>query len=145
MYALLAFLAALAATATAKTVVINVGQSGLTFSPDSNTADVGDTLEFHFFGSIHSAVQGDFATPCQMSASGFDSGTIDNGADGSVSPPTNCSSGFAKTDELTGQRIPSHGHGHESDLVLLWHTRPLSERDGRRNQCPVLRGLSCFL
>lgn len=81
--------AALAATATAKTVVIDVGQSGLTFSPDSSTADVGDTLEFHFFGSIHSAVQGDFATPCQMSASGFDSGPINNQADGSVSSPIN--------------------------------------------------------
>lgn len=78
-------LLALAAAATAKTVVINVGQSGLSFSPDSSTASVGDTLEFHFFGSIHSAVQGDFSTPCQMSSSGFDSGTINNKADGSVS------------------------------------------------------------
>jgi len=43
-------------------------------------------LEFHFFGSIHTAVQGDFSTPCQMGSligSGFDSGPINNKADGS--------------------------------------------------------------
>jgi hypothetical protein len=80
-------LTALAATAAAKTVVINAGQSGLSFSPDSTTAEVNDVLEFHFFGSIHSAVSGDFNSPCQMSSSGFDSGTINNKADGSVSLP----------------------------------------------------------
>ena len=84
MCSFILLLAFLAAIAFAKTVVINVGQSGFTFSPDTNTADVGDMLEFHFFGSIHSAVSGDFSTPCQMSASGFDSGPIDNQADGSV-------------------------------------------------------------
>ena len=83
----LPLLAVLAATAAAKTVVINVGQSGFSFSPDSSTADVGDVLEFHFFGSIHTAVQSDFSSPCAMSSSGFDSGPINNKADGSVSIP----------------------------------------------------------
>jgi len=78
-------LAVLITSAVAKTVVINVGQSGLSFSPDSSTADVGDVLEFHFFSSIHSAVSGDFSSPCQMSSSGFDSGPINNKADGSGS------------------------------------------------------------
>lgn len=71
---------AFAATAAAQsTLVINVGQSGFTFSPDTITAKIGDTLEFHFFSSIHSAVQGDFSTPCEMgslSSSGFDSGPV---------------------------------------------------------------------
>ena len=89
MHSSLGFLLAIAATVTSKTVVINAGQSGFTFSPDSATADVGDVVEFHFFGSIHTAVQGDFTTPCQMGSlmgSGFDSGSIDNKGDGSVCP-----------------------------------------------------------
>jgi plastocyanin len=88
MRSFIPLLAVLAAAASAKTVIINVGQSGFTFSPDTNTAAVGDMLEFHFFGSIHSAVSGDFATPCQMGATGFDSGTIANTADGGVRPLT---------------------------------------------------------
>ena len=91
MLSYLPILAALAATAAAKTVVITAGQGGtLTFTPDTATADVGDTIEFHFIGSIHTAVQGDFGSPCQMSSSGFDSGPINNKADGSVSTPCGC-------------------------------------------------------
>jgi hypothetical protein len=71
---------ALAATATAKTIVITAGSGGgLVFSPDSPTADMGDILEFHFASSIHTAVQGDFSTPCSMgslSSTGFDSGSV---------------------------------------------------------------------
>lgn len=69
-------LVALAATAAAKTVVITAGSGGFVFSPDSATADVGDILEFHFVGSIHTAVQGDFGSPCAQSSTGFDSGKI---------------------------------------------------------------------
>ncbi|KAH9209137.1 Cupredoxin [Leptodontidium sp. 2 PMI_412] len=72
----ISLLAAIAATAAAKTVVITAGSGGFVFSPDTVTADVGDTLEFHFVGSIHTSVQGDFNTPCQGSSSGFDSGSI---------------------------------------------------------------------
>jgi len=75
-------------TSAAKTIVIDVGKQGLTFSPESSTADVGDTLEFHFFNTFHTAVQGDFDTPCQegsLSDTGFNSGPIKNGADGSGS------------------------------------------------------------
>jgi len=83
------FLAAIAANTAAITIVINAGQNGLTFSPNSASANVGDILEFHFFGTIHTAVQGDFSTPCQMGSlmgSGFNSGPIHNQADGSVRP-----------------------------------------------------------
>jgi len=113
MYSSLNLLAlAVAGTATAKTIVINAGQSGFTFSPDSVTAEVGDMLEFHFFGSIHTAVQSDFSSPCQMKSGGFDSGKISNQADGSgdvfqvmvtntdpiwffCSTPTHCQGGMA--------------------------------------------------
>lgn len=66
-----------AAAASAATVVINVGQSGLTFSPDSNTANQGDILEYHFFGGPHSVVMGDFNNPCKPAATGgFFSGAM---------------------------------------------------------------------
>jgi len=122
----LPLLAVLAATAAAKTVVINVGQSGFSFSPDSSTADVGDVLEFHFFGSIHTAVQSDFSSPCAMSSSGFDSGPINNKADGSGS-----------VFQVTVR--------HKPHLVLLRHAWPLPERHGRRHQSAVVRRLSVYL
>ena len=67
---------ALVATVAAKTIVITAGTGGLAFSPDTVTADVGDVLEYHFVGSIHSAVQGDFSSPCAQSSTGFDSGPV---------------------------------------------------------------------
>jgi plastocyanin len=76
MYASIGFLAGLAATVVAKTIVITAGTGGLAFSPDTVTAAVGDVLEFHFVGSIHTAVQGDFSSPCVQSSGGFDSGKI---------------------------------------------------------------------
>jgi hypothetical protein len=142
MHPCISLLAAIAATAVAKTIVINAGQSGFTFSPDSVTANVGDTLEFHFFGSIHTAVQGDFSTPCQMGSllgSGFDSGSISNKADGSVCPV----SGIIFTGSifciiylnyLIGQRLPSHGQEHSPNVVLLRYANPLSGRNGWGSQ-----------
>jgi len=76
MHSSLGSLALLAVAVSAKTIVITAGSGGLAFSPDSVTADVGDTLEFHFVGSIHSAVSGDFSSPCAQSATGFDSGAV---------------------------------------------------------------------
>jgi len=67
---------ALAATARAATVKINVGQGGLTFTPDSVTAAKGDVLEFHFVGGNHDAVTGDFSAPCTPSTGGFASATV---------------------------------------------------------------------
>src|SRR5450432_1369563 len=86
----IALLAAMIASAVAKTIQIDVGKTDLVFSPDTTTAVVGDVLEFHFYSSSHTAVQGDFSTPCQMGSmmsSGFNSGPID----GSVSPLSNTS------------------------------------------------------
>jgi plastocyanin len=67
---------ALVATAAAKTIVITAGAGGFVFSPDTVTADVGDILEYHFVGAIHTAAQGDFSSPCAQSSTGFDSGPV---------------------------------------------------------------------
>jgi plastocyanin len=142
MHPCISLLAAIAATAVAKTIVINAGQSGFTFSPDSVTANMGDTLEFHFFGSIHTAVQGDFSTPCQMGSllgSGFDSGSISNKADGSVCPVSGHHLYWQYllhylSDYLIGQRLPSHGPEHSPNVVLLRYANPLSGRNGWGSQ-----------
>ncbi|KAH8748713.1 Cupredoxin [Hyaloscypha finlandica] len=107
MYASIGFLAGLAATVVAKTIVITAGTGGLAFSPDTVTAAVGDVLEFHFVGSIHSAVQGDFSSPCVQSSGGFDSGKISSASVFQVTvkttdpmwffcaTPTHCQGGMA--------------------------------------------------
>jgi plastocyanin len=81
MYPSIRLLAVLAAGASAATIVVNAGQNGFTYTPNTLTANVGDTVEFHFFTNFHTAVQGDFDTPCAMgslSATGFDSGPTTN-------------------------------------------------------------------
>ncbi|KAJ6779842.1 hypothetical protein PWT90_00838 [Aphanocladium album] len=75
--------AALLAAANAKTVKITAKDNG--FDPDSITADKGDVLEFHFEGSKHSVVAGDYHHPCAPLEflSGFFSGFVD-GSGGKV-------------------------------------------------------------
>ncbi|KAK0723413.1 hypothetical protein B0T26DRAFT_599950, partial [Lasiosphaeria miniovina] len=69
--------AALAASASAATVRIDVGQNGFTFSPSSVTASKGDTLEYHFHQPAHSVASSDFGGPCTPSKSGgFYSGVM---------------------------------------------------------------------
>ena len=65
-FSLLAF----AAAASAANIAIDVGKAGLTFSPDSVKAVIGDTVEFRFVGGMHDAVTNDYATPCQPSTTG---------------------------------------------------------------------------
>ncbi|KAK0655025.1 Cupredoxin [Cercophora newfieldiana] len=69
-------LLALAGLTTAATIRIDVGKSGLTFTPDSVTAAINDTVEFYFVGGTHDAVTNDFGSPCTPSATGerFSSG-----------------------------------------------------------------------
>lgn len=61
---------AFSAVASAKTIRIDVGMSGLTFSPNDITAAVGDVLEFHYHPKNHSVVAADFANPCKPKAEG---------------------------------------------------------------------------
>jgi plastocyanin len=59
-------LAPLAALVAAKTITVNVGASGLTFSPDSATAAAGDQLNF-LISPGHSVAQANFDGPCKPS------------------------------------------------------------------------------
>jgi len=62
--------AALALHANAATIRIDAGLNGIAYSPNSVTAAVGDTLEFHFHPLNHSVVMGDFNNPCAPAAAG---------------------------------------------------------------------------
>ncbi|KIM85391.1 hypothetical protein PILCRDRAFT_66538 [Piloderma croceum F 1598] len=54
---------------------VQVGSGNLlTFSPDSITAAVGDTVNFHYFAKNHTATQSTFSNPCSFMEGGFDSG-----------------------------------------------------------------------
>lgn len=63
----------LAAVVAAEVHVIDVGKSGLTFSPETFSATAGDTLVFHLYPN-HDVVQGAFDKPCTPSQGGFFSG-----------------------------------------------------------------------
>lgn len=74
-----AILAVLAAGASAATHRVEVGQSGLRFTPDTIEANEGDIVEFHF-NTMHSVVAGDFNNPCTpVAGGGFYSGTMPMG------------------------------------------------------------------
>jgi len=56
---------------------VKVGKnSTLTFSPNTTTAAVGDTVTFHYYPMKHSVVQAAFASPCEPLAGGFFSGFV---------------------------------------------------------------------
>lgn len=75
-----ATLAALAAVASAKTVVVKVGQGDIKFHPDTIEAEKGDTLQF-VFGGEHTVVQGDYKKGCEpVSSGGFFSGVFGESA-----------------------------------------------------------------
>ncbi|KAH8750879.1 Cupredoxin, partial [Hyaloscypha finlandica] len=80
MYQSLISLLALAAYVNAGTPhIIDVGEGGaLTFSPDSLTAAVGDTLEFHFYSGSggHSVASSTLESPCVPAPDAFFSGFL---------------------------------------------------------------------
>ncbi|KAJ6261317.1 hypothetical protein Dda_3986 [Drechslerella dactyloides] len=63
-----------ALTAAASAATIDVQISGLTFSPDSITAAVGDVVSFKFAGGNHTVTQSAFDDPCNPLANGISSG-----------------------------------------------------------------------
>jgi len=69
-------LALAAAVNAGKPHIIDVGEAGLVFSPNSLTADVGDTLEFHFYSGSggHSVVSSTLESPCVPATGAFFSG-----------------------------------------------------------------------
>jgi len=44
--------------------VVQVGNGGLTFSPNSFNASIGDIVEFQFYPPLHSVAQSNFENPC---------------------------------------------------------------------------------
>lgn len=80
-----ATLAALAAVASAKTVMVKVGHGGIKFDPETIEAQKGDTLQFMFTGE-HTVVQGDYKKGCEpVSSGGFFSGVFNEDAKTKVS------------------------------------------------------------
>jgi plastocyanin len=75
---------ALVGLAVAATHDIFVGKEGLSFSPDTTTAAVGDSLVFHFYPG-HTVAQGSFDSPCNPQSGGFFSGSISATSSGEAS------------------------------------------------------------
>jgi len=70
---------ALAALASAKTILVTVGDGNLlSYSPNNIQADVGDIVAFEFRAKNHTVTQSTFAAPCTLaninSQQGIDSG-----------------------------------------------------------------------
>ncbi|KAH9013073.1 Cupredoxin [Lactarius pseudohatsudake] len=72
--AALATIAAATSASAQTNIQVQVGSNGLSFSPSSVNASVGDTVSFVFFPKNHTVTQSSFAAPCQPLASGIDSG-----------------------------------------------------------------------
>ncbi|KZT42571.1 hypothetical protein SISSUDRAFT_1069281 [Sistotremastrum suecicum HHB10207 ss-3] len=53
---------------------IQVGQDGLSYTPEAISANPGDQVVFHFVAKNHTATQSSFANPCGHLEGGFDSG-----------------------------------------------------------------------
>lgn len=59
---------------SAAIIDIQVGASGLTYSPEAIAASVGDQVVFHFHAKNHTVTQSSFADPCGPLAGGISSG-----------------------------------------------------------------------
>ncbi|PPQ67466.1 hypothetical protein CVT24_011523 [Panaeolus cyanescens] len=81
--AVTALLSALVVKAANITVMVGAN-NGLTFSPSSITAQVGDSVQFTFMAKNHTVTQSTFDNPCQLkqNPTGVDSGfmNVDAGA-----------------------------------------------------------------
>jgi plastocyanin len=66
-------LATLASTVSAANIQVQVGASGLTYTPSSVNASTGDTVTFVFSPKNHTVTQSTFAAPCQPMSGGADS------------------------------------------------------------------------
>ncbi|KAF2149691.1 Cupredoxin [Myriangium duriaei CBS 260.36] len=65
-----------AAVVHGATIAVQVARNGLSFTPNSFAAEVGDQVEFYFVHSGHGVTQGGFSSPCQPSSDGFESGLV---------------------------------------------------------------------
>ena len=62
------------------------GPAGLTYSPPSVMAAVGDMVQFTFMSQNHTVTQSAFMTPCIAMAGGADTGFMPN-PNNTVAPP----------------------------------------------------------
>ncbi|KIP06019.1 hypothetical protein PHLGIDRAFT_479103 [Phlebiopsis gigantea 11061_1 CR5-6] len=112
--------------ASAKQILVQVGASGLSYSPSDIQAPVGTLVTFVFSNSVpHSVTQSSFSDPCTpLSSNGFDSG-ITTGTTFSVNVtdastpvyffcqfPAHCGSGMVGT-----INAPASGNGSNSAFV----------------------------
>lgn len=58
----------------AKVITVDVGKGGLVFSPDTITAEKGDSIEFTFYPQSHTVVESTFDKPCNYKSGGIFSG-----------------------------------------------------------------------
>jgi plastocyanin len=65
--------ATLASAVSAANIQVQVGASGLTYTPSSVNATTGDTVTFVFSPKNHTVTQSTFAAPCQPMSGGTDS------------------------------------------------------------------------
>ncbi|KIY71235.1 Cupredoxin [Cylindrobasidium torrendii FP15055 ss-10] len=77
---------AVASLASAATIDVKAGADGLTFTPNSVTAAVGDTINFEFYPKNHTLTQSTFANPCTAMDGGVDSGFVPVTADATEHP-----------------------------------------------------------
>jgi plastocyanin len=74
-------LASIAASASAVSHQVAVGESGLVYTPNTTIAAVGDKVVFSFYPRAHNVVQGPYDTPCKSnSTSAIYSGFIPSSA-----------------------------------------------------------------
>lgn len=59
----------------AKKISVDVGKGSLVFSPDTITAEKGDSIEFTFYPQSHDVVESTFDKPCSYKSGGIFSGT----------------------------------------------------------------------
>lgn len=57
-------------------IQVQVGQTGLTYDPETINAQPGDTVTYNFHPKNHSVTQSSFAEPCKPLAGGFFSGFV---------------------------------------------------------------------
>lgn len=123
---------------------IEVGKGGIVFNPDTATAAIGDTVEFHFYPKNHSVTQGDFDSPCGTGSltNGFFSGYVPSASEEAVSKSLSSLMNIAHR-RSTAQCLPNYHRRHKPHLVLLQPRRALRQRNGWRHQSSGIWKLSC--
>jgi plastocyanin len=63
--------AVLSTAALAANFDVSVGAGGFVYQPSTITAQIGDTVSFHFTSVAHDVIQSTFDTPCSYLTGGF--------------------------------------------------------------------------